>query len=135
MRQRAPRYSANMCNSGWVVNTALTELTSEMALAAMEGKIRKDLKAAFDLASEQHLLDHYKDILQKYEEEILAHEEAKKAAAATPKKSKKGKAKDADDDVEMAGVDDSSKAKKRKAEDDENVRYLTPPYSQPLANV
>lgn len=98
-------------------------------MAAMEGKIRKDLKAAFELASEQHPLDHYKDILHKFEEEILAHEEAKKAAAATPKKSKKSKAKDADDDVEMADAEDSSttKAKKRKAEDGDSVRILDIP--------
>jgi hypothetical protein len=114
-------------NSGWVVNTALTELTSEMALSAMEGKIRKDLKAAFELAAEQHPLEHYKDILHKFEEDLLAQEEAKKAAAATPKKSKKGKAKDAEEDVEMADAEESStaKAKKRKAEDGENVRTLT----------
>lgn len=97
-----------------------------MALSAMEGKIRKDLKAAFELAAEQHPLEHYKDILHKFEEDLLAQEEAKKAAAATPKKSKKGKAKDADEDVEMADADESStaKAKKRKAEDGENVRTL-----------
>jgi hypothetical protein len=108
-----------------VVNTALTELGPELALSSMEGKIRKDLKAAFELASEQHPLDHYKDILHKFEEELIAQEEARKAAAATPKKSKKARAKDTDDDdVDMADADDSAKpkAKKRKAEDAENVR-------------
>jgi hypothetical protein len=109
-----------------VVNTALTELTSEMAQAAMEGKIRKDLKAAFELAAEQYPLEHFKDILKKFEEEVTAHEEAVKAAAATPKKSKKGKAKETtDEDVEMEDAGESSKAKtkKRKAEDDSSVSY------------
>jgi len=109
---------------GWVVNTALTELTSEMAQAAMEGKIRKDLKAAFELAAEQYPLEHFKDILKKFEEEVTAHEEAVKAAAATPKKSKKGKAKETtDEDVEMEDAGESSKAKtkKRKAEDDSST--------------
>ncbi|VUC34488.1 unnamed protein product [Clonostachys rosea] len=107
---------------GWVVNTALTELTSEMAENAMNGKIRKDLKAAFELAAEQHPIDYYKQILQQFEDERIAQEEAAKAAAATPKKSKKSKPKasDVDEDVEMADVSESAKAKtkKRKAEED-----------------
>ncbi|CAH0001114.1 unnamed protein product [Clonostachys byssicola] len=107
---------------GWVVNTALTELTPEMAENAMNGKIRKDLKAAFELAAEKHPIDYYKQILQQFEDDRIAQEEAAKAAAATPKKSKKSKPKasDVDEDVEMADVSESAKAKtkKRKAEED-----------------
>jgi len=106
---------------GWVVNTALTELTPEMAQNALgASKIRKDLKAAFELAAEQHPLDYYKDVLKKFEEEFLAKQQAAQAAAATPKKSKKAKAAEADEDVEMADVGASAKSKnkKRKAEDE-----------------
>jgi hypothetical protein len=112
-------------SSGWVVNTALTELTPEMAENAMNGKIRKDLKAAFELAAEKHPIDYFKQILQQFEDDRIAQEEAAKAAAATPKKSKKSKPKasDLDEDVEMADVSESAKAKtkKRKAEEDAAV--------------
>lgn len=94
---------------------------AENALGA--SKIRKDLKAAFELAAEQHPLDYYKDVLKKFEEEFLAKQQAAQAAAATPKKSKKAKAADSDEDVEMADVGASAKGKnkKRKAEDDTSV--------------
>ena len=68
-------------SSGWVVNTALTELTPEMAENAMNGKIRKDLKAAFELAAEKHPIDYFKQILQQFEDDRIAQEEAAKAAA------------------------------------------------------
>ncbi|KAI9172056.1 Origin recognition complex subunit 3 [Paramyrothecium foliicola] len=102
---------------GWVSNTALSELSSEKAKDTITDKMRKDLRAAFDLAVEHHSLEYYKDILKKFEEDLA---EAA-AAAATPKKSKKGKSKA--DDAEDMDVDDADdgakpKSKKRKAEDD-----------------
>lgn len=115
------------------MNTALTELSPEMAEKAIDtGKKGKELKKAFELASEQHDLDHYKEILLEHEQQMvadeearIAREEAKRAAAATPKKSKK--AKDIDGDVDMADPGESSKpkAKKRKAEDDAGVSAQT----------
>lgn len=84
--------------------------------------MRKDLKAAFELAIEQNSIEHYKEILQSFQDELIAQEEAKKEAAATPKKSKKGKAKASDDeDVDMEDVDEAPKPKpkKRKAADEE----------------
>lgn len=99
-----------------------------MAQNALGGKIRKDLKAAFELAAEQHPLEYYKGILKSFEEEMLAKEEAALAAAATPKKSKKAKAAEADEDVDMADAGASSKKnKKRKAEDDTNVSCCAGP--------
>lgn len=94
--------------------------------------MRKDLKAAFELAAEHHAVDHYKEILKSFQEEQVAQEEARKQAAATPKKSKKGKAKVADedeaDDVEDADVaSKSAKSKKRKAEEDASVSSLESP--------
>jgi hypothetical protein len=105
---------------GWVSNTALSELTPEKAKDTITDKMRKDLRAAFDLAIEHNSIDYYKDILKKFEEDLAASA----AAAATPKKSKKGKSKaDETDDLDM-DMDDveegtkSAKSKKRKAEDD-----------------
>jgi hypothetical protein len=124
-------------SSGWVANTSLTPLTEEKAKSSITDKMRKDLKAAFELAAEQNPIDHYKELLQMFEEELIAQEqaieearrakeaakEAKEAAAATPKKGKKGKGK-ANDDEETADGEGSSKpkSKKRKAEEDANVR-------------
>ena len=95
-----------------------------MAKSSLDGKIRKDqLRAAFELAAEQHPVEYYKDLLQKFEEEQLAQQEAAAAAAATPKKTKKkGKSGDGDD-VDMADGEAStkSKSKKRKADEDTSV--------------
>ncbi len=99
--------------------------------------MRKDLRAAFELAVEQHPIEHYKDVLAKFEEELAAQQQAfdeaqaaKKEAAATPKKSKKGK-KAEDDDVDMGDVDSAKpKSKKRKAEDEASVRTRPCPSSE-----
>lgn len=108
---------------GWVANTALSELTAEKARDTIGDKMRKDLKAAFELAIEQNSIEHYKAILQSFQDELIAQEEARKEAAATPKKSKKGKAKanDEDEDVDMEDAEEAPKAKpkKRKAADEE----------------
>ncbi|KAJ6783864.1 hypothetical protein PWT90_05492 [Aphanocladium album] len=116
---------------GWAGNSSLTELTSEKANKSINNKMRKDLRSAFELAVEQHPVEHYKEVLAKFEEELIAQQEAieaaaaakreaaaaKREAAATPKKSKKSKGDD--DDVDMADGDSAKpKSKKRKAEDD-----------------
>jgi hypothetical protein len=95
--------------------------------------MRKDLREAFELASQNNPIDYYKDVLKQFQEELIAQEEAKKEAAATPKKSKKGKAKAAPaDDLEMDDVDDDipekPKSKKRKAEDDASVSAPITPF-------
>lgn len=112
--------------SGWVLNSNLTQLSPEKAENAITDKMRKDLKEAYILAAESNPVEHYKEILQRFEEELVAQEEARIAAAATPKKSKKGKTKAADEDLEMADADDApvekpKSSKKRKAEDDIGV--------------
>lgn len=118
-----------MC-SGWVLNSNLTELSPEKAEDSVTDKMRKDLREAYLLAAENNPVEHYKDILQKFEEELAAQEEARREAAATPKKSKKGKAKAVDEDVDMVDADTSvsekPKSKKRKAEEEASVR--TPPF-------
>ncbi|KAM0338933.1 hypothetical protein ACHAPU_011129 [Fusarium lateritium] len=103
---------------GWVPNAQLTELPSDKARDSITEKMRKDLKEAFTLAAEGNSIDHYKEVLKQFQDELLA----KQQAAATPKKSKKGKAKAADEDVDMEDIDDVAaekpKTKKRKAEDE-----------------
>jgi hypothetical protein len=118
-----------MTYSGWVLNTSLTELTAELAESSLnKGKLRKELRAAFELAVEQHPLDFYKDILKKFEEETIKAQEAYEAAAATPKQSKKSKAKAvaaADEDEDMPDATESTKkTKKRKAEEDVSVSII-----------
>ncbi|QUC18204.1 uncharacterized protein UV8b_02445 [Ustilaginoidea virens] len=105
---------------GWEKNTNLSELGAEKAKDTINDKMRKDLKAAYELAIEQHPVDYYKDILKTFQEELMAQEEAARQAAATPKKGKKGKNKATEEeDTEMVDVDASAKkSKKRKAEDE-----------------
>lgn len=88
--------------------------------------MRKDLKAAYELAIEHHPVEYYKDILKSFQEELIAQEEARKEAAATPKKGKKGKSKAAEEeDAEVIEPDASAKkSKKRKAEDEVAVSAI-----------
>lgn len=113
----------------------MSELTAEKAKDTISDKMRKDLKAAFELAAQHHSVEHYKDILKTFQEELIALEEAKKEAAATPKKSKKSKAKAAEEeeeeDTEMVDIPKSAKSKKRKAEEDISVSYTNAPCRLP----
>lgn len=104
----------------------------------------KSLESAYRLASEEHPLEFYKEILRKHQEEALLEQqmrieaeqkareakEAKEAAKAqaTPAKKSKKKAKANDEeDVEMADADAeegselATKSKKRKADDTAEV--------------
>lgn len=92
--------------------------------------MRKDLKAAYELAAEHHPIDHYRGVLKQFEEEQAAIEEAARQAeiarleaAATPKKTKKAKKAADDEDTEMADADSAvkPKSKKRKAEEEMSV--------------
>lgn len=81
------------------------------------------MKLAFELAVEEKPIDFYKDLLNKFEQERIAEQEALAAAAATPKKGKKKTKGGDDEDADMADADASakSKTKKRKAEDGADV--------------
>lgn len=118
----------------WVRNTDLLPLDASTVMDAINDKMRKDLKQAYEIASNALPLDHFKDILQQFQEDLA--EKAKQVAeavVATPKKtSKKGKAAPAeeeqDEDMEMPDADEEEEAeeaekpkkssKKRKAEED-----------------
>ncbi|KAK3335532.1 hypothetical protein B0T19DRAFT_10915 [Cercophora scortea] len=112
---------------GWVPNTELIDLDPETVMDVKMDKMRKDLQAAHELASQSNPLSFYKDVLQQFQEDLLEQEKAKAAKkAATPKKSK-AKApvdEDEDEDVEMADAAEEEepqtkekKQKKRKAEE------------------
>jgi hypothetical protein len=118
---------------GWVPNTELIKLDPETVLDVKLDKMRKTLQAAHHLASENHPLSYYKEVLQNYQEELIEQEKAKAAKAATPKGKKTKTVSDDDDDVEMEDapeVDETpakdKKAKKRKAEESAEVSFPTP---------
>ena len=98
-------------SSGWVPNTSLQELSPEAASSAINDKMRKDLQSAYELASEGHDLDFYKELLQQFQEELVAKEEAQK--------SKKKRASAVDEmDIDSVDKTPAKKSKKRKAEDE-----------------
>lgn len=74
--------------------------------------MRKDLQSAYDLASQGNDLDFYKELLQQFQEDLVAKEEAQKA--------KKKKRASAIDEMDIDAVDKTpgKKSKKRKAEDE-----------------
>lgn len=96
------------------------------------------MREAYELAVEQHPVQHYKDLIQQIEDErqaFLAAQEAARAeaeaaaaAAATPKKSKKAK-----EDTEMTDAD-GKKSKKRKADDEAAVSRNRPSLHSTMAN-
>lgn len=114
---------------GWVSNKDLIDLDPATVQDLINPKMRKDLVLAHQIASEQHDLDYYKEVLQQFQEELIEKQkaaEAKAVAAATPKKAKKqSKPSAEDEDVEMEDVDDETaptkakKDKKRKSPDSE----------------
>ncbi|KAK0633435.1 hypothetical protein B0T14DRAFT_68517 [Immersiella caudata] len=113
---------------GWVSNSDLIDLDPTTVMDVKMDKMRKDLQIAHELASQNHPLSHYKELLQQYQEDLLEQEkakEAKAAAKATPKGKKAKAAVDEDGDVDMDDAADEDgtpakekkSAKKRKAED------------------
>lgn len=120
---------ANMFGSGWVINTALTELTAEKAENMVTDKMSKLLKAAFEIAAKQEPLSAHKDRLdeamqaieaekaeleqmQQEQGEELEHKSAKKKAKRAPDS----------DDADAEEAPKSAKSKKRKADEDASVR-------------
>ncbi|KFY08748.1 hypothetical protein V492_05952 [Pseudogymnoascus sp. VKM F-4246] len=116
----------------WAPNTDLEPLDTGVIGSVPQGKLSKALFAAYQLAAENHDLDHFKNVLREFEASRRRDEKAAQDAVkakASAKKSKKSKdvVQDEDEDVEMADagadeVEDKPKAsKKRKAvaDDDE----------------
>jgi hypothetical protein len=120
-----------------VPNTDLSELDPESVLEERTDKMRKDLKAAYELAAEHHDLAFYKDLLADFQQELLEKQRQKEAKAATPAKKKKAKVEvDEDGDVDMEDEGEAEEAepevkklasKKRKAEESAEVCLKTVP--------
>jgi DNA polymerase sigma len=116
-----------------VPNSDLIELDPSTVLeGARLDKMRKPLQAAYELASKNHSLSFYKEVLQNFQEDLIQQEKAKAAKAATPKGKKSKAVEEDEEDVEMADAPDSDetpakdkKAKKRKAEESAEVRKRT----------
>lgn len=123
-------------------NTELIKLDPETVLDVKLDKMRKTLQAAHHLASENHPLSYYKEVLQNYQEELIEQEKAKAAKAATPKGKKSKALSEDDDDVDMEDAPDvdetpakDKKAKKRKAEDSAEVSFFSVKnHAQPLTS-
>jgi hypothetical protein len=117
--------------SGWVPNSALTDLSSERASELLTDKVKKkELREAFELAIQQPSLEHFKEVLLAHEESIRQDaeerlEEEKQKAEAKKKKRNSVVAPvvDEEGDFDMADVPDDEpaqkpkSAKKRKAEE------------------
>lgn len=138
-----------MFYSAWIPNTDIEPLDCNAIAGIAQGKLSKSLFAAYQLAAENHDLDHYKTILREFEEDRKQAREAKeasKAAKASAKKNKKSKdtVQDEDEDVEMADADEvekeekpkASKKRKAAADDDEtSVSYMYHSQMGQFANV
>ncbi|KAH6626053.1 hypothetical protein B0J18DRAFT_130182 [Chaetomium sp. MPI-SDFR-AT-0129] len=125
---------------GWISNTLLTDLDPTTILQDVKvDKMKGALKGAHQLASENHPLSYYKEVLQNYQEELIEQEKAKAARAATPKgKKAKAASADEDEDVEMEDAPEATetpakgkKAKKRKAEDSAETPQRTESAKKP----
>lgn len=105
--------------SAWIVNTNLTPLDASECKEVSEKNKSKQLYRAYQVAAEEHDLQHFKSLLADHQaalQQEIEEEEAKEAAkeaAKAEKNAKKGKRKSkaAETDVEMEDVDDSKKAK------------------------
>lgn len=130
-----PRQADTDGASAWIPNTDLTPLNPEECKDVTEKGKSKALIAAYQVAAENHDLQHFKEILAEHENALQAEaekreqREAEKAAKAERKKRKSDAAAvvaaAADEDVDMEGADEvterkkSSKKRKKEPESDD----------------
>jgi hypothetical protein len=104
--------------SAWIPNTDLAPLTPEECKEISEKGKGKALLAAYEVASEVHDLQYFKDMLTEHANAMAAEEQrmeelaAEKAAKAEKKKRRKSEAKVEDDDVGVEDEDDTTDVKK-----------------------
>lgn len=120
--------------SAWIPNTDLSELDINACKDVSEKGKSKQLIKAYEVASENHDLQHFKTVLMEHEMALQKDEEEKAAklaekAAAKDKKKRKSEAK-IEEDVEMEDVDEAPKksSKKRKKDpesDDEEPEKVS----------
>lgn len=118
----------------WLVNTGLTPLDPEECKTKPNTKMTKALQSAYDIASEGHDIDFFKQMLLDFQEESAkleaeaqkkqeeadakaaakAEKDAKAKEGKDKKKSRKSKTANDDDDVDMEDADAPKSTKKRK---------------------
>ena len=126
-----------MIDSAWIPNTDLGDLSPEDCKEVAEKGKTKALIAAYKVASENHDLQHFKDVLAEHasamqaEDERKEAREAEKAAKADRKRSKRetkavARDEDKDEDVEMEDLEEvpekkkSSKKRKKEVDSDDD---------------
>lgn len=128
------KIEANITNSAWIQNTALTPTDPETCKNVSEKGKSKQLLSAYHVAAEGHDLEHFKTILADHDAALQQEieEQEARAAAKAEKQAKKSKRKSMDivddgaEDIEMEDADDtkkpkSSKKRKKDAGDEEKV--------------
>ncbi|KAK3675844.1 hypothetical protein LTR78_004485 [Recurvomyces mirabilis] len=137
----------------WTVNTNLTPLNPEDCKEKPKAKMTKALQDAYQLATENHDIDYYKNLLTQFQEETQkrnaeiaeleaqeaaereqaareAEETAANGAGEDVKKEKKKKAprksKGSDGDVEMEDAEAPKSSKKRKKEAESDAEGAKP---------
>lgn len=117
-------------DSAWIANTDLTPLDPLDCKDVSEKGKSKSLFAAYNVAGENHDLEHFKDVLEEHAEALQADIEAKEAreaekAAKSNKKKRKSEVQVEAEDVEMEDADaepvskKSSKKRKKEADSDD----------------
>jgi PWWP domain len=115
----------------WIPNTELTTITPEECAEAVGKQKSKTLAGAYNIASEGHDLDHFKQVLLEHQEmlnaeaDAKAEREAKKAEKSAKQKRKSDVAASSADDKMDIDEEGKGKTKKRKkeagADEDEKV--------------
>lgn len=106
-----------------MVNTALTPLDPKECETLPKSKMTKQLQSAWQIASENHDLDYFKDILKVWQEEQAAFERDQRAKAEEREKKAAEKA-EREAEAAAKAADDETKGKKkksRKSKGDEDV--------------
>lgn len=132
---------ANITNSAWIQNTALTPTDPETCKNVSEKGKSKQLLSAYHVAAEGHDLEYFKTVLADHDAALQQEIEEQEARAAdkAEKQAKKSKRKSMDivddgaEDIEMGDADDtkkpkSSKKRKKDAGDEEEKVNLTPAF-------
>lgn len=140
--------STNHC-SAWIPNTDLAPLNPEDCKDVSEKGKGKALIAAYQVAAENHDLEHFKTLLEEHAAAIQADEDARlaketekaeKASKASEKKKRKSEAKVEDVEMEDADADaapkKSSKKRKKEAdsEDEETEKVSSEPRTVNLSS-
>ena len=110
-------YAVLKSDSAWIPNTDLNPLSPDDCKEVNEKGKSKSLLAAYEVASEGHNLEYFKEMLAEHANAMAEEEERKAALAAekaakADKKKRKSEPKAESEDVDMDDADDSAEVKK-----------------------